>query len=242
MTIGNKIILRIKQLYTLTKLLLAWFVSFLKNDKNLWLISERGHDARDNAYFFFIWLKENYPEINAKYIISKKSKDLNRLKKWSRDIVYYRSFNHYVSIWKAKYLISTHIFGYAPDRILFTKIDRFFNIFRNKKKIFLQHGITWFINESLLKNNNHLDLFVCGSQKEYEVIKSRFGYPEGVVQYTGFNRFDNLHDIYPKKQILVMPTWRMYIDRNNFEQSEYFSVYKEMLCSIQLSNLFVDSN
>ena len=71
MTITNKIQLRIQQLYKLIKLAIAWIASLFIKDKDLWLISERGREARDNAYFFFIWLKQNHPEINAKYIISK---------------------------------------------------------------------------------------------------------------------------------------------------------------------------
>lgn len=237
MTITNKIQLRFQQLYKLIKLAIAWIASLFIKDKDLWLISERGREARDNAYFFFIWLKQNHPEINAKYIISKDSRDLDRLEKWSNDIVFYNTFNHYIRVWKAEYLISTHIMGYTPDAYFFTRFDRIFNIFRKKKKIFLQHGVLWFVIESLFSRNNHLDLFICGSKKEYEVVKSLYGYPEGVVQYTGLCRFDNLHEMSTKKQILVMPTWRMYIDRNHFEQSEYFAVYKELLCSVQLSDM-----
>ena len=237
MTVLSKIRLGFQQSYILIKLFFTWFISLFIKDNDLWLISERGKEARDNAYYFFKWLKQNHPEINAKYIISKDSRDLSKLEKWSNDIVYYNTLNHYIKIWKAKYLISTHIMGYTPDSVFFTRYDRKFNIFRSKKKIFLQHGITWFIIEPLFKKYINLDLFICGSQKEYEVVESKYGYPKGVVQYTGFCRFDNLHDASAKKQILVMPTWRMYIDRNNFEQSEYFAVYKDLLCSVQLSNM-----
>lgn len=237
MTVISKIRLRFQQLYKLIKLSITWIISLFIKDKDLWLISERGKEARDNAYFLFIWLKQNHPEINAKYIISKDSHDLSKLEKWSNDIVYYKTLNHYIRIWKAKYLISTHIMGYTPDAGFFTRFDRIFNIFRNKKKIFLQHGVLWFIIEPLFHKYNNLDLFICGSQKEYEVVRSFYGYPKGVVQYTGLCRFDNLHNNSTKKQILVMPTWRMYIDRNHFEQSEYFAVYKDLLCSVQLSNM-----
>ena len=66
-----------------------------KTNSPLWLISERGSDARDNAYFFFVWLKENHPEINAKYIISTKSKDYPKLQKYKDSLVVYDSFDHY---------------------------------------------------------------------------------------------------------------------------------------------------
>lgn len=229
--------LRLKQVHALIKMSLAWLVSRILREPDLWLISERGTEARDNAFFFFVWLKENHPEINAKYIISKSSKDLHKLQKWPGDLVYFNTFNHWVNIWKAKYLISTHICGYTPDHYFFSRIDKCFNIFKNKKKVFLQHGILWFVIEGLFCKNNHLDLFICGSRKEYEVTKKQYGYPNGIVQYTGLCRFDNLHNIETKKQILVMPTWRIYIDRERFEESEYFNAYKELLCSPTLTNI-----
>lgn len=235
--IVNKILLRIKQLLFVVKLLCGWVLSIFVKDKGLWLISERGQEARDNAFFFFVWLKENHPEINSKFIISNNSTDLYKLQKWSDDIIYYKSLNHWIRLWKAKYLISTHISGYTPDHRFFSRFDGKFNVFKKKKRVFLQHGILWFVIEGLFCKNNHLDLFICGSRKEYEVTKKQYGYPNGIVQYTGLCRFDNLHNIETKKQILVMPTWRTYIDRERFEESEYFKAYKELLCSPTLTHI-----
>ena len=52
--IVNKILLRIKQLLFVVKLLCGWVLSIFVKDKGLWLISERGQEARDNAFFFFV--------------------------------------------------------------------------------------------------------------------------------------------------------------------------------------------
>lgn len=235
--IVNKILLRIKQLLFVAKLLCGWVLSIFVKDKDLWLISERGQEARDNAFFFFVWLKENHPEINSKFIISNNSTDLYKLQKWSDDIIYYKSLNHWISLWKAKYLISTHISGYTPDYRFFSRFDGKFNVFKKKKRVFLQHGVLSYVIESLFANKNHLDLFICGSKIEFNVVKSVYGYPLGVVQYTGLCRFDNLHHIHTKKQILVMPTWRAYINLDNFVQSDYFCVYKRLLCSKRLSRM-----
>lgn len=38
-------------------------------------------------------------------------------------------------------------------------------------------------------------------------------------------------DLRKKKQILVMPTFRIYVDREHFDDSEYFKAYKQLLCS-----------
>ena len=42
--------------------------------KPVWLFSERGFDARDNAYHLFKWINANHPEIDSYYVISKNDK------------------------------------------------------------------------------------------------------------------------------------------------------------------------
>ena len=43
--------------------------------RELWLVCERGNDARDNGYWFYRYLKEKHPEINARYVIEADSAD-----------------------------------------------------------------------------------------------------------------------------------------------------------------------
>lgn len=231
MSIKDLIVLRIKEIILLIELYLAKLMSFLYREKDIWLLSERGKEARDNAYFFFVWLKEHHPEIKAKYIVSKESKDYHKFDQWPQDRVEYDSMKHLISLWQAKYLISTHIGGYTTERAFFTKFDRKYKLFRNRKRVFLQHGITKDCVRGLMHDRTRLDLFVTGSQIEYEYIKQHFGYPDGIVQYTGFCRYDNLNEFHTKKQLLIMPTWRVYIDRERFEESTYYHAYKDLLCS-----------
>ena len=46
-----------------------------------WVLHERGTDARDNAYFFYRYLKEKHPEQKIYYIIDKTSVDYEKVKK-----------------------------------------------------------------------------------------------------------------------------------------------------------------
>jgi CDP-glycerol glycerophosphotransferase (TagB/SpsB family) len=79
-------------------------------------------------------------------------------------------------------------------------------------------------------NQTGIQLFVCGAKPEYDYINEKFGYPAGAVQYTGFARYDTLHDAKTKNQILIMPTWRMYIaDENSFLESEYYRQWNRIL-------------
>jgi CDP-glycerol glycerophosphotransferase (TagB/SpsB family) len=235
MTLKTLIPLRISQAKLFIRVLFARICAVFTPKKDFWLISERGTEARDNGYALYQWLKRNHPEINVKYIISKESKDFQRIE--SIDVVEYNSFRHLLSIWQAKYLISTHVMGYMPNHVFFARLDRYIHLLRGRKKIFIQHGITYNRQEALFCGNIDVNLFVCGSQYEYHYVKNTFGFPDGIVKYTGFCRYDNLLQYKNSKQILIMPTFRMYVDRNYFEDSEYYQKYSELICSKRFHGL-----
>lgn len=240
MKLGKLISLRVYQSWLLARVLFARFCAIFTARKDFWLISERGKEARDNGYALYRWLKSNHPEISLKYVISKESKDYHRIE--HDDVVEYNSFRHLVSVWKAKYLISTHIMGFMPDHSFFARFDAIFHFLKGKKIIFLQHGITMNRQETLFYNNVNVDLFVSGSQIEYDYLTGTFGYPEGIIKYTGLCRYDNLLHFESKKQILIMPTFRMYIDMKYFEESDYFKAYSAIIENTKFHDLLEKYN
>lgn len=199
-----------------------------KDLRNIWLISERGIDARDNAFVFYQYLKEKHPEINAYYIIDKKSADYNKVKRYG-NIIQYCSLKHYLYLAIAKYKISTHDQGYTPNMVIFHWIHKLpFHFFG--KKVFLQHGITKDKIPWYYRSECKPDLFVCATQEEYNFIKKYFGQHSPQLQLLGFCRYDNLiQQEKPKKQILLMPTWRKEIHtKEDFLKSEYFKHYQSL--------------
>ncbi len=197
------------------------------NNDDIWLISERGTDARDNGYFFYTYIKEKYKNINVKFVIDRKSVDSKKID--SNDIVQYGSKEHFILFLTAGKLISTHIMGFSPDMSLFWRFDRF-NILKLKgKKIFLQHGITSNAVGSLKKENSKLDLITSAAKPEYNYLISNFDYDEKVVKYTGFARYDWLESK-EKNQIVIMPTFRKWLNYvENFENTEYFKKWNSLL-------------
>ena len=223
----NKLKLRARQFNIILRFLFFKLISFTYKNKykNLWLISERGDEARDNGYAFFQYLSENHKNLNFKYVISKKSVDIAKIKDKSR-IVFYQSNEHIKMYISAKYLISSHIMGASPEFRCFGKLDKKIRLFKvSGKKIFLQHGITKDYIEYLTNKCVDLDLFICGAHPEYEYIKQNFGFNDSVVQYTGFARFDNLKSE-SSNIILFMPTWRkeLFYCSNDIEfmKTEYY--------------------
>ena len=204
--------------YILAKLLCVFIMKSKKYD-DIWLISERGDEARDNGYIFYKYVKEKHKEINIKYVIKKTSPDFNKIERYG-DVVEYGRLKHYLLFIKAEKLISTHIMGYSPHKELFEKLQR--------KQCFLQHGIIKDWLPQLCYPNVKLNLFICGALPEYEYVQHNFKHPNKVVQYTGLARFDELYDIKLKKQVLVMPTWRMYLWNLSEEQFINSKYYKEL--------------
>lgn len=228
-----------KVIPNLMKFIIAKFLIFLgykKDYENCWIISERGNDARDNGYFFFKYLCEQHPEISCYYIIDKESSDYEKVKKIGLTIEY-QSFEHFVVMLRSSHLISTHIMGFTPEAEVFMILEKR-NLFEFKsKKIFLQHGIIKSDIEGLKYPNVKLDLFVCGAYDEYRYIHDHYRHPEGVVQYTGLARYDFLNNDRVKRQILIMPTWRKWLNslsEQEFLETEYCKQYLDVLNDGQL--------
>lgn len=214
---------------------------FVKNKpiyRKLWIISERGIDARDNGYYLFKYITEHHPEINIAYVISKTSPDRERVSKLGR-LIDYGSFAHYISLIVSEVKISTNIMGYTPYIDFFVRADKLGII--KGKKIFLQHGIIKDNLTYLYCSNVNIDLFVCSAKPEFDYINSLYGYPDGVVRMLGLCRYDDLYKIQkPSKKILVMPTWRYNLqgcDRRAFMESRYFKVFNMLLNGKRLKEI-----
>lgn len=218
----GKFCLRLMQLKAVGLLAFSKMLSFLNKEK-CWVIFERGDDARDNAYWFYRYMKRHHPDQKIYYIIDKKSADYYKVQS---DAVQYSSIKSYWILVNAEKIISTHYaFGFPGCS---QKIFQLCGL--NKKLYFLQHGIIKDDIPALYGNSAPMQMFVCGAAPEYEYVRDTYGHPEGVVQYTGLARFDQLHDIHAKKQILVMPTWRQYVKSwEEFLASDYFRCWQDFL-------------
>lgn len=181
--------------------------------RDLWIIAERGVDARDNGYFLFRYMRREHPEYNVRFIISEDSPDRKKAEE-TGPVINYRSFAHYLAIALSEVKISSHVCGYTPETCYFTIVGRRGLI--PGIKIFLQHGIIKDDLPFLYYENTQLDLFVCGAKREMEYIRANYGYPAGIVRYLGLCRYDNLPVEKNRKRsriILLMPTWRRYLEK-----------------------------
>lgn len=190
--------------------------------RDIRLFAERGTDARDNGLYIYRFYRQNHPELESYYVITKNSADRYKVEELG-NVVKYRSLKHYLLFIAAKYKISTHVMGCSPNVDFYSRIANKIHLKIKGKKVFLQHGVIKETLPQLYSKETKLDLFICGAKPEFDFISKTFGYENDEVKYTGLARFDGLHDVELKRQILCMPTWRMYLKDSSidFAKSEY---------------------
>lgn len=239
-----------RKAYKAAELILLYCLSYIfrliPRYRNVWLVCERGYDARDNGYHFFKYLRMKHPKINAYYLISKDNMlDYNRVSKFG-NVLKYKGIKHKTLFIYARCVITAHKGTIEPWN--YEKFRRYVN--KKQKYIFLQHGITKDdVGNILGRENTSFDLFITGALPEYEYIRNTFGYEEHEVVYTGFPRFDHLQDQSKGKRIiLLMPTWRNGIVQKSwnkdeivsddvFLSSEYYTRYQSLLRNRSLIEL-----
>lgn len=226
------------------KFALAWPIAQAMKPfhKNLWIISERPGEARDNGYVLYKYIRENHPDFRVYYVITKDGIDRKRIDKLGNCLEFY-SFKHYVYYWMAKGHASAHVDAGTPN----SRVSNFLEthgLLRNKK-VYLQHGMIKDLLPFCFYKSTRADLFCCQTKIENDYVKNNFGYPMGNVQQVGLARFDNLlKSKEVKNQIYVMPTWRSWLAqkeyatveeaRTNFKRSSYFKNYNELLANPEL--------
>lgn len=200
--------------------------------KDTWAVCERPREAHDNGYHFFKYVTQNHPEQKIIYFIENNSKEIERVRSLG-EAAQFGSFFHWLAYFSCPYLISSQSF--RPNGNLCAALERS-GLFRTKQ-VFLQHGITINKPDYLKADKRPLLFFTTGSLPETQFVSEAFGYPEGTVRYTGFARFDALHDgTTPiKGRVFVMPTWRKWLSdrtsQTNEEllQSEFFTRWYSLL-------------
>ncbi len=206
--------------------------------RGLWLVSERGNDARDNGYWFFRYLKTQHKEQNACYVIAPSSPDHSRVKDLGQTVKR-GSLRHYLMYMAADYLVGSHVQPASPELMVFYHLRQLG--FRPRgKQAFLQHGIIKDEMQWLRYPRLKIDFFASGAKMEYDYLEKEFGFPKGVVRYTGLCRFDNLIRGKAKtNQILVMPTWRgsQYPKGEAFTQTAFYRQFQSLLNSQELLDL-----
>ncbi len=213
--------------------------------RNIWLVCERRHEARDNGYWFYKYLVDKHPEIYAVYAIDKKAVDYKKVASLGK-VIQFGTIIHWAYYFAAVRNISSQKEG-KPNAALCYILEVYLGL--RKNRAYIRHGIVYNDQRWVYYDVTKMNLFACSSEREYEFVKDRFGYPEGNVQLVGLCRYDNLmtpHEVH--RQIIVMPTMRewlrsvssdtlKYEGTEDISQSEYVKKWNEFLNNESLSEV-----
>lgn len=192
-----------------------------KNTKPVWVVGERHYKAQDNGYYFFKYLRENHPEIDAYYIIDYNSPEFHNVEKFG-NVINFRSKQHFEIMQKADKIFTTH----HPELIFPLSNKEYVNSVK-AERIFLQHGVLGTKNLTQINGNQlndfNVDKFIVSSDREKQIVIRDLKFDENQVIVSGLPRFDNLFtNTIPKKQILIIPTWRDWLTNGAaFQESAY---------------------
>ena len=219
-------------------------------EKPILLVVEYPDKAQDNGWAFFSHVFENHKdEVDAYYIISKDSSDLDKLDIVEDRLVYYKSRRHIDLMTQATYLAHIDLSFYGLP--ILTDYTNLYIL--RMKKIFLQHGMMG-VRDLLYTYRNRsffTNKFVVSSQREKEIAIG-MGYQESDVILSGLPRFDSLlsgnspeKNDKVRKNILIMPTWRhgqeCLLDEQ-FIETEFYQTFQKLISSDVLKDLVVSEN
>ncbi len=242
---------RLSDLLHIFKFLIAFPIALIykKRRPDLWVLCDTEKEARDNAYWLFSYIRKQHPKQDAVYAIDKKSPDYARVAPLG-EVVQYGSLKHWIYYLAASKNISSQKMGKPNAAVCY--VLEVYGIIKNKRA-FLQHGIITADLSFLYYEHTRMGLFVTSTEDEWRYVNDHYHYPEGIVQKLGLCRFDQLHDaVVNKKQILLMPTWRMYIrneigasdaraEEEKFKQTDYFKYWDGLLKSQEFID-FIEKN
>lgn len=216
-----------------------------KAEKPIWIIGERGIDAKDNGFALLRHLVENNINYaNIFYLISKTSPDYEKVKLLIDvdRILEPNSDQHKKTYLEADYVLSTQGGSFAHP--LNKKILAKYFPKNNPKFGFLQHGILKDEISYFHKGKFNHDFFVISGEMEFQLMTKNYNYPKEDLIVSGLPRFDYL----PQKKtecrkIAFMPTWRSYIkSQEDLKKSIFFINIVDLLNSKYLKNQLKKNN
>ena len=207
----------------------------LLRKRHIWLIYEKFCvTAQENGFYFFEYcMKQN--EKNVYFILDRKSPQWNDMQKYSQNVIPFLSFRHILYLLTADLYISPdgrhHAYIWKP---MPNPVTREIN---KQKLYFLQHGVLYLKNVDNLfgvHSSSPVTYFTASSEFEKNIITQHMEYEPSQVPVTGLARWDKLENTADPAHpfILLMPTWRSWLEGQNDElfcQSSYYRHYTSLL-------------
>lgn len=219
---------------------------------HMWVIGEYSRLARDNGYWTFRYIRENYPRQKVYYPIRHNCTDYQKVSVLG-NIIEFDSFKHCMLFWACAVYIQTAQSGAFPCRRITEDLVNW--NFHGFKNILLNHGFTRGLSPVVNSDTTNYDAIFTCSEKDAKIIIEDNNNDPQKVRNVGYSRHDTLNNnLLNKKQILIMPTWRKWIDYRllhskkekeanikRFLSSSYYLRFQSLINNVDLIN-FLESN
>lgn len=215
--------------------------------KKPWLVFEKFCQmAQDNGYYFFRYCMEELPESEKKniyYVMKEDAGDWKKVSGYGRNVLKFMSIRHMLYVMAAEVCVGSdskkHLYIWRPKPNLISRR------IRNKKIMFLQHGVTALKRVDGIfgvHGSSPMTHFATTSEYEQNIVVDNFGYAPEDAPVLGFARWDVLEDTSKEddRLILVMPTWRSWLEertKEEFKLSDYYANYMKLLSDDRLEKL-----
>ena len=214
------------------------------HEKDIWLFIDRPDRADDNAEALFKYVTEKkLQKVEPIFILDGESPEFERLSEMGT-VYSFGSREHLQAFLTCKYVFSSQM-SESTTNPFNDQFNCVRDIVRQKKIIFLQHGVTKDNNGPIFSRyNRNFYGFITSAEGEYEYMRSELmHYSEEAIWLTGMPRYDRLYDN-DQKIITIMPTWRkdltvrvydeeqgtmIWKTKDDFTESEYFQFYNSMI-------------
>ncbi len=221
-------------------------------EKKIWLVFEKFCQmAQDNGYYFFRYCMEELPEEQKKniyYVMKPDAADWDKVAVYGGHVLKFMSIKHLVYAMAAEVYVGSdskkHLYIWRP------KPNRVSSRLRKKKILFLQHGVTALKRVDGIfgkHGSSPMTHFTTTSEYEQKIITENFGYSEEDAPVLGFTRWDVLEDTSKEddRLILVMPTWRSWLEERTaeeFKNSDYYKQYMALFTDPRLGRLLEEKD
>lgn len=207
--------------------------------KRIWLIFEKYCvSAQDNGFYFFRYCMEQLGEKDRKriyFILDPNSVQWDTVKKYRENVLPFMSFRHILYMLAASLYVASdsriHGYHWQPKPNLISREINRHDIY------FLQHGVLALKRvENLFgkKGVCPVTYFTTSSQYEQDIVVREFGYKASEAPVVGLARWDVLENRAKPdvRKILIMPTWRSwleYLSDEEFRKSSYYRRYLSLM-------------
>lgn len=224
-------------------ILFGWYF----DRKNIWLVFEKYCQmAQDNGYYFFKYCMENLSASEKKhiyYVMKDDAEDYDKVSEYGRNVIKFMSARHLLYAMAAQIYVGSdskkHLYIWrGKPNFISTRIGK-------KKIFFLQHGVTALKKVDNLfgkHGSSPMTYFTTTSDYEQKIVTENFGYTTQRTPVVGFTRWDVLEDesTEENKLILVMPTWRSWLEgrtAETFKASDYYENYMKLFTNPKLEQV-----